>query len=90
MGFTLQWQGHDRLDGALRRTASEWRVQDGVLIGAGGESFLLTTRNDYVNFRLRAQVMINDGGTSALLGRVQENRGVRSSRSEVIPLTLVA
>lgn len=60
------------------RAASDWRVENDILVASGGESFLLTTRNDYANFKLRAQAMVNEAGAGALLGRVRENRGLRA------------
>jgi serine/threonine protein kinase/formylglycine-generating enzyme required for sulfatase activity len=49
---------------------ANWRVKNGVLIGSGAEkSHLYTERGDFKDFRLRAQVRINDGGNSGLYFR---------------------
>jgi uncharacterized protein (TIGR03067 family) len=52
-------------------TASNWRVANGVLTGAGPVSptHLMTERGEYENFHVRAEVRINDGGNSGLYFR---------------------
>jgi hypothetical protein len=49
--------------------AKTWRVQDGILVGSGPAGMLYTTRGDFTNFHLRAEVRINDGGNSGLFFR---------------------
>jgi uncharacterized protein (TIGR03067 family) len=48
-----------------------WRVENGVLIGAGrlNPTYLITERGDYVNFQVRAEARINVGGNSGLYFR---------------------
>lgn len=41
-----------------------WRVEDGILIGAGPHSHLFSERGDYTNFRYRVEAKINDHGNS--------------------------
>jgi hypothetical protein len=53
-------------DGKLKdgKTIHLWRVEDGVLIGAGPPSHLFSERGDYTNFRYRIEAQINDKGNS--------------------------
>ncbi len=46
-----------------------WKVENGVLIGAGGHGFLDTKRNDFANVDIRVEAMINDRGNSGVLFR---------------------
>jgi hypothetical protein len=48
-----------------------WKVEDGVLVGRGPISRLLSERGDYEHFRLRAEVCINDKGTGGLFFRAR-------------------
>ncbi len=48
-----------------------WRVEDGVLVGEGPRSHLLSPRGDYRDFELRARVKISDGGNSGLYFRAE-------------------
>jgi hypothetical protein len=41
-----------------------WRVEDGVLIGAGPPSHLFSARGDYVNFKYKVVAQINNKGNS--------------------------
>ena len=52
-----------------------WSVHDGVLHGNGGLSHLFSPRNDYRDFRVRAEVKINDGGNSGIFLRVAPGSG---------------
>jgi hypothetical protein len=57
------WKTHSSQPG-------NWRVDKGVLIGSGaGASHLYTTRGDYKDFHLLAEVRINDGGNSGIYFR---------------------
>jgi uncharacterized protein (TIGR03067 family) len=47
----------------------EWRVEDGVLIGADKVSHLFTERGDFANFHLRVEAMINPKGDSGVFFR---------------------
>jgi serine/threonine protein kinase len=49
--------------------AGGWQVGDGVLIGRGAYSYLVSERTDYRDFHLRAQVRINHGGNSGIYFR---------------------
>jgi hypothetical protein len=54
-------------EGKLKKDGSVvplWHVEDGLLIGSGPHSHLLTERGDYTNFRYRVEAMINDHGNS--------------------------
>jgi hypothetical protein len=57
------WQPHAKRPG-------NWRVENGILIGSapiGGA--LYSTRGDYQDFHLRAELRINDKGFGRILGR---------------------
>ncbi len=57
------WQAHAKRPG-------NWRVENGILIGSapiGGS--LYSTRGDYQDFHLRAEVRINDKGFGRIFGR---------------------
>lgn len=53
-------------DGKLKdgKTVHLWRVEDGVLIGAGPPSHLFSERGDYVDFQYKVVAQINDKGNS--------------------------
>lgn len=48
-----------------------WKVENGVLVGRGHPhgSYLYSNREDFANFHLRAEVMINDAGNGGLYFR---------------------
>lgn len=48
---------------------SRWKVEDGILIGSGGQGYLDSTRTDFGNVRIRVEAMINDGGNSGVIFR---------------------
>jgi serine/threonine protein kinase len=49
----------------------EWRVDgQGVLIGSGATSHLFSTRADYADFHLRAELRVNGGGKAGIYVRV--------------------
>jgi hypothetical protein len=50
---------------------AEWGLDDVTLVASGPKGTLLSTRNDYSSFDMRARVKISDGGQAGLLFRVQ-------------------
>jgi serine/threonine protein kinase len=56
-------------------TAGIWSVRGGILHGSGGQSLLFSPRGDYRDFRVRAEVKINDGGNSGLYVRTPKGAG---------------
>jgi hypothetical protein len=46
-----------------------WRVEDGVLVGEGPRSHLVSPRGDYRDLEIRARLKISDGGNSGLYFR---------------------
>ena len=54
------WKTHPDMPG-------EWRVDDGVLIGSRGPSYLFSDRGDYENVHIRVEAKINKGGNSGVL-----------------------
>jgi uncharacterized protein (TIGR03067 family) len=45
----------------------DWRVDDGVLIGLQGPSYLFSDRGDFENVHIRVEAKINKGGNSGVL-----------------------
>ena len=56
-------------------TKAIWSVQNGVLHGEGSKSHLFSPRGDYTDFRVRAEVKINDGGNSGIVFRATKMAG---------------
>lgn len=50
---------------------AKWEVVDGSIVGSGPAGHLFTDRNDFVDFVLRFEVMINDKGNSGQFFRTQ-------------------
>ena len=48
---------------------STWKVVDGVIVGEGEVSHLFSPRDDYVNFEVKAEIMISDKGNSGFYFR---------------------
>src|SRR5262249_20615514 len=48
---------------------STWKVIDGIIVGEGEVSHLFTPRDDYTNFEVKSEIMINDKGNSGLFFR---------------------
>ena len=69
------WNNSGPIDEA--RAAGIWWVRDGVLHGTGGPSLLFSPRGDYANFRVRAEVKINNGGNSGLYFRTAKGPGFK-------------
>jgi hypothetical protein len=55
--------------------AQTWKVREGVLVSSGQAGLLVSTRGDFANFHLRAEVKINDGGNSGVFFRVPPTAG---------------
>jgi hypothetical protein len=53
------------------KTVTLWKVEDGILIGAGPPSHLFSQRDDYENFHYRIEAQINDKGNSGQYFRTQ-------------------
>ncbi|WP_435020889.1 family 16 glycoside hydrolase [Tundrisphaera sp. TA3] len=64
-------------DGPMNGAGTEavWSVKGGVLHGSGLRSHLFSPRGDYRDFRVRAEVRINDGGNSGLFFRASRKAG---------------
>jgi hypothetical protein len=69
-GFVPLFNGKD-LTGWKRHPdqLGNWRVKDGVLTGSGAISHLFTERGDFKDFRLLAEVRVNEGGNSGIYFR---------------------
>jgi protein kinase-like protein/3-keto-disaccharide hydrolase/uncharacterized protein DUF1579/putative zinc finger protein len=52
-----------------------WTVENGVLVGTGAGSHLLSQRRDYANFHLRAQVKFNNACGASVLFRYADLPG---------------
>jgi hypothetical protein len=46
-----------------------WEVVDGNLVGSTGQSMIYSPRDDYKNFKFRAEIKINAGGNSGMYFR---------------------
>jgi hypothetical protein len=46
----------------LRGKSGDWRIEDRVLVGRGGGSYLISERGDYGNFELRMEAKLNEPG----------------------------
>ena len=53
----------------------KWTVEDGAIVGSGPASHLFTKRDDYTDFHLRAEVLINDKGNSGMYFRTKFGPG---------------
>ena len=62
------WRPHRELPG-------DWRVENEALVGTGtvGPSYLLTERSDFTNFRIRAEVLVENDDDSGLVLRCGDN-----------------
>jgi hypothetical protein len=54
--------------------ASKWEVKDGVIVGTGKPSMLVSPKS-YKNFRFRAEIKINDHGNSGMYVRTKPKPG---------------
>ena len=53
----------------------KWVVEDGAIVGSGPASHLFTKRDDFTDFHVRAECLINDKGNSGLYFRTQFGPG---------------
>jgi hypothetical protein len=54
----------------------QWSVVNGAIVGvASGMTYLITDRDNYQDFHLRAEIMVNDGGNGGLHGRTPAGQG---------------
>jgi tetratricopeptide (TPR) repeat protein len=72
-GFTPLFNGKD-LSGwaAAQAGTGMWKIEDGALTCTGPRDHLLTTRNDFGDFHLRAEVKINANGNSGIYFRASK------------------
>ncbi len=66
---------------------STWEVIDGMLCGSGASSMLYSPKGDYKNFRIRAEVLINDQGNSGLYFRAAKEPSFTSGYESQINST---
>lgn len=62
---------------------TEWVVVNGILRGSGPSGTLLSARDDFRDFHLRVEAMINDGGNSGLFLRVPDGDPLRSYEVQI-------
>ena len=62
-GWKIEYGGKGNPDN------STWKVVDGVIVGEGEVSHLFSPRGDYVNFEVKAEIMISDKGNSGFYFR---------------------
>jgi hypothetical protein len=85
LGFTSLFNGRD-LTGwqASGGGTGNWVVENGAITCRGGPfNRLFTQRGDYVNFQLRAEVMISDGGNGGLHFRTPPGMGPGGYEAQV-------
>jgi hypothetical protein len=70
-GFVPHFNGKDLTGWKMAEgKPRDWKVQDGILTGVGGNlNMLYSTRDDFADFHLRAEARINDDGFSSLMFR---------------------
>ena len=72
-GFTPLFNGKDLTGWAAAQGGTGmWRIEDGALTCTGPRDHLLTTRNDFGDFHLRAEVKINANGNSGIYFRASK------------------
>jgi hypothetical protein len=54
---------------------AKWEVKDGMIVGTGPVGHLYSKRDDYENFQLRFEAMINDKGNSGQYFRTKMEPG---------------
>jgi hypothetical protein len=59
-------EGWTALELGKVKGGSKWEVKNGMIEGSGTQSMLFSPRDDYKNFRFRAELKINDGGNSGM------------------------
>jgi hypothetical protein len=57
-----------------RPGSSKWEVKDGALTGTGQPSMLFSPKGGYKNFRIRAEIKINDKGNSGMYVRTPKEK----------------
>ena len=62
---------------------TEWTVVNGILRASGPAGHLLSVRDDFRDFHLRVEAMINDGGNSGLFLRVTDGDPLRSYEVQI-------
>jgi hypothetical protein len=63
----------------------DWAVEHGLLVGKKGRlGYLLTDRDDYENFHLRAEVKLNAGGDSGVFVRARPGPFVEGKKPEYL------
>ena len=53
--------------------SGNWSMQQGVLVGRGRNSYILTNRDDFADFELRVECRINAAGNSGVFFRCDSN-----------------
>jgi serine/threonine protein kinase/formylglycine-generating enzyme required for sulfatase activity len=77
-GWVQLFNGQDLTGWKQQAGSTNWRVEEGLLVGSGpmppnsGYTFLVTERNDYENFHIRALARLRSApeGDSGIIGRV--------------------
>ncbi|MDE0914124.1 MAG: DUF1080 domain-containing protein [Planctomycetota bacterium] len=62
----------EQFDNWILTGDAEWELDDVTLVASGPKGALISTRNDYRSFDLRARIKISDGGQASLVLRVQD------------------
>ncbi len=51
---------------------SDWKVKDGALVGTGSASMIYSPKGEYKNFKVRAELKVNDKGNSGFYFRARK------------------
>ena len=87
-GWVQLFNGQD-LTGWTTGNPNLWRVRDGILVGQGSMGYLATSRGDFRDFHLRAEVKASDGSDSGIFFRGSFANDQRHAYEADISLTTV-
>jgi hypothetical protein len=65
----------------------KWVVQDGAIVGTGKPSMLYSPKGEYKNFKVRAEIQINDKGNSGFYFRAKNDGSFSSGYEAQIDTT---
>lgn len=65
----------------------KWTVEDGAIVGSGPPSMLYSPKGDYKNFKVRAEIQINDKGNSGFYFRAKNDGSFASGYEAQVDAT---
>jgi 3-keto-disaccharide hydrolase len=66
---------------------SNWTVKDGALTGSGAASMLYSPKGEYKNFKVRAEIKVNDKGNSGFYFRAKKEPAFTSGYESQVNAT---